>query len=242
MNTACEQEDQTLKKNRTLHFPERLFLILPALQKTLVDFCFELVWEFALKNGGDFGWISFGLRFPRNEARKLLKKLGEGSEQNPGNNSGQKIEKFGELSFCNFSDLIISWELEVPLGPRACVRLVPFLFLFWGVPSMEQPELAIKFWTVLGAPLLSWVSGMKPWLAPASNLGVNPRAAGPKNRCLPVDQKFLHFEFWKHVFSVATPAVSASPCNPIWHMAGSRKSSRTASEPSGSCELSWHDL
>ena len=46
-----------------------------------------------------------GLRFSRNEARKLLKKFGENSEQNSGQNSGRKFEKFGELSFCDFSDL-----------------------------------------------------------------------------------------------------------------------------------------
>ena len=31
-----------------------------------------------------------------------LKKFGESSEQNSGGNSGQKFEKFGELSFCHF--------------------------------------------------------------------------------------------------------------------------------------------
>ena len=54
---------------------------------------------------GDFWWIFSGLRFPQNEARKLLKNFGENSEQNSGQNSVQKFEKFGELSFCNFSDL-----------------------------------------------------------------------------------------------------------------------------------------
>ena len=43
--------------------------------------------------------------FPTNEARRLLKKIGENSEQNSGQNSGRKFEKFGELSFCSFSDL-----------------------------------------------------------------------------------------------------------------------------------------
>ena len=50
---------------------------------------------------GIFGEFFSGLRFPRNEARKLLKKFGENSERN----SGQNFEKFGELSFCDFSDL-----------------------------------------------------------------------------------------------------------------------------------------
>ena len=61
--------------------------------------------NFALKNGGDFCWIFSGIRLPRNEARKLLEKIGENSEQNSGQNSGRKFEKFGKLSFCNFPDL-----------------------------------------------------------------------------------------------------------------------------------------
>ena len=62
--------------------------------------------NFALKAGGDFWWIFSGLRCPRNEARKLLNKFGENSERNSGQNSGHKFEKFGELSFCDLSDLI----------------------------------------------------------------------------------------------------------------------------------------
>ena len=46
-----------------------------------------------------------GLHYPRNEARKLLKKFGETSEQNSGKIREKKLENFGELSFCNFSDL-----------------------------------------------------------------------------------------------------------------------------------------
>ena len=61
--------------------------------------------NFALKNGGNFWWIFSGLRFPGNEARRILEIFGESSEQNSGQNSGQKFEKFGELSFCNYSNL-----------------------------------------------------------------------------------------------------------------------------------------
>ena len=64
--------------------------------------------NFALKNGGDFWLIFSALRFPRNETRKLLKKFRENSEQTSGQNPGQKFKKFGELSFCHFSDLKIS--------------------------------------------------------------------------------------------------------------------------------------
>ena len=50
--------------------------------------------NFTLKNGGDFWWIFSGLRFPRNEARKLLKTFGENSEQNSWQNSGRKFKNF----------------------------------------------------------------------------------------------------------------------------------------------------
>ena len=52
-----------------------------------------LLGNFALKNGGDFWWICSGLRFPRNEARKILEKFGEYSEQNSGEKFGTKIRK-----------------------------------------------------------------------------------------------------------------------------------------------------
>ena len=67
--------------------------------------------NFALKNGGDFWWIFSGLRLPRNEAREILEKFWENSEQNSGENSGRKFEKFGKLSFCNIPDLNISYYI-----------------------------------------------------------------------------------------------------------------------------------
>ena len=72
--------------------------------------------NFALKNGGDFWWIFSGLRLPRNEARKILEKFGKNSEQNSGQNSGRKFEKFGKLSFCKFSDLTKS-DFKVTFAP-----------------------------------------------------------------------------------------------------------------------------
>ena len=47
--------------------------------------------------------------FPGKQSTKTLEKSGENSEENSeensGENQGRKFEKFGELSFCNFSDL-----------------------------------------------------------------------------------------------------------------------------------------
>ena len=62
-------------------------IALPALQKT-----FDLPGNFAFKNGGDLGDFFSGLRFPRDEARKLKKKnkirgkiRGEKTPKNSGN-------------------------------------------------------------------------------------------------------------------------------------------------------------
>ena len=72
--------------------------------------------NFTLKNGGDFWWIFSGLRLPWNKARKILEKFGENWEQN----SGRNIEKFGELSFCNFPDLNIHFS-KLPFCNRSSI-------------------------------------------------------------------------------------------------------------------------
>ena len=101
--------------------------------------------NFALKNGGDFWWIFSGLRFPRNEARKLLKIFGENSERNSGQNSGQKFEKFGELSDCDFPDLT---KRPIKVGKRPIKEekrpiKATGLFLrtlkWWKTASLEKP-------------------------------------------------------------------------------------------------------
>ena len=83
-------------------------LTLPALQKKFVNIFCVFAWEFCIEKWRGFLVNFSGLRFPRNEARKIFEKLEENSEQNSGQNSGQNFEKFGELSFCNFSDLKIT--------------------------------------------------------------------------------------------------------------------------------------
>ena len=90
-------------------------ITLPALQKNFVNIFFScLPGNFALKNGGDFWLIFSGLCLPRNEARKVLKKIGENSEQNSGQNAGRKFEKFGKFSFCNFPDLTKETRADRP--------------------------------------------------------------------------------------------------------------------------------
>ena len=105
-----DSESSMLKVNLASHdseSPDSWFRILLCLPRNVLWIFFSyLPGNFALKNGGDFLWIFSGLRFPRDEARKLLRKFGENSQRNSGQNSGQKFEKFGELSFCDFSN---SW-------------------------------------------------------------------------------------------------------------------------------------
>ena len=98
------REAHTDKWRRIRRFMKYLLLCL--LSRNILWIFFPcLPGNFALKKGRDFGGFFSGLRFPRNEARKLLERFGENSGQNSGQNSGRKFEKSGELSFCNFSDL-----------------------------------------------------------------------------------------------------------------------------------------
>ena len=57
-----------------------------------------------------------------NKARKCLEKFGANSEENSGENPGRKFEKFGELSFCNFSDLRTPAKLQ-PKSPANPLRM-----------------------------------------------------------------------------------------------------------------------
>ena len=88
---------------------EEDFVTLPPLQKHFVNFFSYVPGNCALKNAGIFGEFFLvtlvSVSHKLNEARKILKKFGENSERNSGQNPGQKFEKFGELSFCDFSDL-----------------------------------------------------------------------------------------------------------------------------------------
>ena len=50
--------------------------------------------------------------FPTKQSMKTPEMFRENSEQYSGQNSGGKFEKFGELSFCNFSDLSL-WAKSI---------------------------------------------------------------------------------------------------------------------------------
>ena len=52
-----------------------------------------------------FGEFFFWSPFPGKQGTKILKKLVENSEENSGETPRQEFEKFGELLFCNCSDL-----------------------------------------------------------------------------------------------------------------------------------------
>ena len=64
--------------------------------------------------------IFFGSPFPTKRSTKNPQKFGENSERNSGQNPGQKFEKFGELSFCDFSDLTYATFPEY----RACISFI----------------------------------------------------------------------------------------------------------------------
>ena len=69
------------------------------------EFCeyfFVFAWEFCIEKWRGFLVIFFWSPFPTKRGTKTPQKIRENSEQISGKNSGQKLEKFGELSFCNF--------------------------------------------------------------------------------------------------------------------------------------------
>ena len=79
-----------------------------------------------------------------------------------GNTSGNVLKTLSE-QILNFQVCVVGDPqtlqnkayslLRIVLPPvRLVVVLVPFLF--WRAPSMEQPELVMKFLTALGAPLM----------------------------------------------------------------------------------------
>ena len=79
-----------------------LFLLCLISRRILWIFFSCLPGNFALKNGGDFWWIFSGLRLPRNEARKVLEKFGENSEQNSGQNSDENSKNSGNFRSATF--------------------------------------------------------------------------------------------------------------------------------------------
>ena len=121
--------------------PPPILLLWPLSRNILWIFSSRLPGNFALKNGGDFSWFFSGLRLPQSEARKLLKTFGENSEQNSGQNSGRKIEKFGKLSFSNFSDLIYCAILFKIVSQRGVSHAFCLCFMWHRASIAEMPLL-----------------------------------------------------------------------------------------------------
>ena len=83
---------------------EKSFLCLLS-RKDFVNIFSVFAWEFCIEKWRGFLVNFFWSPFPTKRSTKTPQKFGENSETNSGQNSGQKFEKFGELSFCDFSDL-----------------------------------------------------------------------------------------------------------------------------------------
>ena len=83
------------------------FLLCVLSRKKLVNIFFVVAWEFCIEKWRGFLVNFFWSPFPTKRSTKTPQnKFGENSERNSGQTPGQKFEeKFGELSFCDFSDL-----------------------------------------------------------------------------------------------------------------------------------------
>ena len=126
---AVEAEKQGLKNRVWPHLDYRAISFLACSPEEFCEYFFVFAWEICIEKWRGFWWIFSGLRLPRNEARKILEKFGEASEQNSGQNSGRKFENFGKLSFCNFPDWTRAevqhqrWKnLREPLGGKLPLR------------------------------------------------------------------------------------------------------------------------
>ena len=86
-----------------LRLPE---VTLPPLQKHFVNIFFVFAWEFCIEKWrvffGEFFLVSVSHEMKHENSSNNSGKI---RNKTPGQNSGQKFEKFGELSFCDFSHL-----------------------------------------------------------------------------------------------------------------------------------------
>ena len=94
-----------------LKFPKTYFASSP---ETFCEYFFVFAWEFCIEKWRGFLVNLFWSPFPTKRSMKTPQKIGENSDRNSGQNPGQKFEKFGELSFCDFSDLTESLKKFFP--------------------------------------------------------------------------------------------------------------------------------
>ena len=136
-DTACQQGAQ-----KTYHHPKKL--LCPFSRKLLWISSSNLPGNFALKNGGDFWWILLA-PFPTKWSTKTPQQIQGKFGAKFGAKSGKKIRKFGELLFCNFSDVrkassggnlgdVIISEILLPFGKTFLTR------------ERSQKFKVIKFW------------------------------------------------------------------------------------------------
>ena len=116
-------------------------------------------WEFCIENCGDSWLIFSGLRFPRNEARKLLKKFGAKF----GAKFGTIIRKIRETFV-----LQLFWPNDSPesvnrfarIGPSKSLKLKGFLQRKYGIRSPTGGGLQLVQFvdSVTVSPRFSWFS------------------------------------------------------------------------------------
>ena len=94
----------TLKRFARIERFARIFT-LPALQKSFVNIFFVFAWEFCIEKWRGFLVNFFWSPSPTKRSTKSPRKIrGKFGAKFGAKNSGRKFEKFGKLSFCNFSD------------------------------------------------------------------------------------------------------------------------------------------
>ena len=100
MNVKCALNDREWVKTE-------VFVTLPALQKHFVNIFFVFAWEFCIEKGRGFLVNFFWSPLPGKRSTKIPLKIRGKFGAKFGRKFGIKNRKFGELSFCHFSDLSV---------------------------------------------------------------------------------------------------------------------------------------
>ena len=96
---------------------------LPALQKHFeIFFFFVFAWGFGIEKGQGFLVHFLWSPFPGKQSAQNPQKFWGNSEENSGENSGRKFERFREISFCKSSGLRVF--LSVDMGRKVTVTIL----------------------------------------------------------------------------------------------------------------------
>ena len=134
------------KKTKALRLHEHCYFARSP--ENLCEYFFRICLGICIKGQGFLVHFFWSL-FPGKRSTKTPRKFRGNSEQNSGQNSGRNFEKFGELSFCTFSDLK-HWESAKVSHKGVFALLMP------EYPQLEMAQILQKpVFALLGSQQMS---------------------------------------------------------------------------------------